>query len=360
MKRRNRASRRGKLKVRILARSLSSEYTRAVGERLNRPALTSSPNPSLTAAHVHSRDQLAVNPERDPAGQADSQGLQQRKRESRESAPRTRDGSKRRRRASQRAAGVRLHFLTSEDVDAIHYALVEAYRASEDPIESGIRGSGELLESAVMRPMTAWQGVRKYKGVHEAAAALTHSLVHNHPFVDGNKRTATVGLLAFLNRNKKTLFVATNDELFDEITALARHELARSNSSGVWLTDPDIEVKTLAKWLKAKIDSRYRPLVARKFFAILERRGCTIDRSRQGNQVTISRLRQRAGKRLVTHISVRGDGQELTRKTIRKACLELELGHADGFDIYSEVEAAEFISDWRDILDRLGELDRGM
>ncbi len=266
--------------------------------------------------------------------------------------------SRARRRRSSRAAGPLLHYLSFSDVEMIHDSLVEAYQDSNDPIETGIRGDGELLASAITRPQTSWEGVRKYKQVHEAAAALTHSLVHNHPFVDGNKRAATVSLLAFLNKNKKTLLVSTNDELFDKITALARHELARHGGTLEWTAEPDAEVSTLAKWLKGTTDGRYRPMVARKFISILERHGCIVDRSRQGNQVKIERMRERAGRRLVTYISVRGDGQELTRKTVRKACLELELGHSDGFDIYSEQGASDFILEWRDILNKLGELDR--
>ncbi len=266
--------------------------------------------------------------------------------------------TKARRRRSSRSAGPLLHYLSVGDVLLIHDSLVDAYESSDDPIEPGIRGEGELLASAITRPKTSWEGVRKYKQVHEAAAALTHSLVHNHPFVDGNKRAATVSLLAFLNKNKKTLLVSTNDELFDKITALARHELARQGGSTEWTAQPDAEVSALAKWLKGTTDSKYRPMVARKFFSILDRRGCVIDKSRQGNQVKIERMRQRAGNRLVTYISVRSEGQELTKKTIRKACLELGLGHSDGFDIYSEQGAADFILEWRDILDKLGELDR--
>jgi death-on-curing protein len=49
-----------------------------------------------------------------------------------------------------------------------------------------------LLESAVLRPQTAIGELDAYPSVHEKAAALMHSLIRNHPFVDGNKRTAVV------------------------------------------------------------------------------------------------------------------------------------------------------------------------
>ncbi|WP_155769446.1 Fic family protein [Mycobacterium asiaticum] len=47
-----------------------------------------------------------------------------------------------------------------------------------------------LLESAVLRPQATTFGDDAYPTTHEKAAALLHSLTRNHPFVDGNKRTA--------------------------------------------------------------------------------------------------------------------------------------------------------------------------
>jgi death-on-curing protein len=54
-----------------------------------------------------------------------------------------------------------------------------------------------LLESAVLRPQTTIGGVDAYASIHEKAAALMHSLIRNHPFVDGNKRTAVVAAFTF-------------------------------------------------------------------------------------------------------------------------------------------------------------------
>jgi death-on-curing protein len=49
-----------------------------------------------------------------------------------------------------------------------------------------------VLESAAARPMASAFGEDAYPTLLEKAAALFHSLVLNHPFVDGNKRTAVV------------------------------------------------------------------------------------------------------------------------------------------------------------------------
>lgn len=58
-----------------------------------------------------------------------------------------------------------------------------------------------LLESAVLRCQTTVFGVDAYPDIHTKAAALMHSLVRNHPFVDGNKRTAVLAVVVFYNIN---------------------------------------------------------------------------------------------------------------------------------------------------------------
>jgi death-on-curing protein len=61
---------------------------------------------------------------------------------------------------------------------------------NETQVGPGMVRDYELLEAAVMRPRQTVMGLDAYPSIHEKAAALTHSLIKNHPFVDGNKRTA--------------------------------------------------------------------------------------------------------------------------------------------------------------------------
>lgn len=57
------------------------------------------------------------------------------------------------------------------------------------------------LESAVLRPQTTAGGEDAYADIHTKAAALLHSLVRNHPFVDGNKRTGVLAVAYFFRLN---------------------------------------------------------------------------------------------------------------------------------------------------------------
>jgi death-on-curing protein len=58
-----------------------------------------------------------------------------------------------------------------------------------------------LLESAVMRPQQSIFGGDAYPSIHDKAGALLHSLARNHPFVDGNKRTALLATVIFYAKN---------------------------------------------------------------------------------------------------------------------------------------------------------------
>ena len=81
-------------------------------------------------------------------------------------------------------------YLTLADVLGIHQDSTDAFGGSP-----GIRDSGGL-ESAVMRPQCGY-----YSDVLSEAAALWESLSQNHPFVDGNKRTAIASMAAHLSIN---------------------------------------------------------------------------------------------------------------------------------------------------------------
>ena len=84
------------------------------------------------------------------------------------------------------------HYLSQAQVEAIHKAQVSRFGGSH-----GLRDEG-ALEAAVGRPQVTFGGEDLYPGVAEKAAALMHSLVLNHPFVDGNKRVGAHAAIAML------------------------------------------------------------------------------------------------------------------------------------------------------------------
>lgn len=62
-------------------------------------------------------------------------------------------------------------------------------------------GGEHLLESALARPATSYAGHELYPGIFDKAAALLEALVQNHPFTDGNKRTAYTCTVLFMYLN---------------------------------------------------------------------------------------------------------------------------------------------------------------
>jgi death-on-curing protein len=84
---------------------------------------------------------------------------------------------------------------TVEAVLAIHAEVLRAHGGSE-----GLRDRA-LLESAVAAPQATMMGEALLTDPIEIAAAYLFYLCQNHPFVDGNKRTALATCLVFLSEN---------------------------------------------------------------------------------------------------------------------------------------------------------------
>ncbi|OGK08527.1 hypothetical protein A2767_05515 [Candidatus Roizmanbacteria bacterium RIFCSPHIGHO2_01_FULL_35_10] len=97
-------------------------------------------------------------------------------------------------------------YLTLEQILLIHEDQIDKYGGSH-----GIRDFA-LLESAILRPQTTFGGVDLYPSIFDKAASLIHSLLLNHPFVDGNKRNAIASALVFLELNGYS-FSTTQDNL---------------------------------------------------------------------------------------------------------------------------------------------------
>ena len=89
--------------------------------------------------------------------------------------------------------------------------------------EVQVRDHG-LLESALARPQASVFGADAYPTLDEKAAALVHSLARNHALVDGKKRLALAGLIAFYGLNGRRLTLS-NDQAHDLIIAIASGDL---------------------------------------------------------------------------------------------------------------------------------------
>lgn len=114
-----------------------------------------------------------------------------------------------------------------DEVIAIHDNMVSLYGGRH-----GIRDLG-LVESAISRPKATFGGEDLYPDIFLKAAALFHSLMFNHAFVDGNKRTTITTTARFLNLNGYEL-KATDREFVDFLLRVENNHLSFEEIA-VWL-----------------------------------------------------------------------------------------------------------------------------
>jgi death on curing protein len=110
-------------------------------------------------------------------------------------------------------------YLTPEQVLFLHSRLLAETGGSH-----GVRELGLLL-SALGRPQGTFDGKDLYPDLFLKTAALMDSLVRNHPFVDGNKRTAITAAAFFLRINGFQL-VVENNEMVRFTLACAQSQLS--------------------------------------------------------------------------------------------------------------------------------------
>lgn len=77
----------------------------------------------------------------------------------------------------------------------------EVVRINEQESGPDLLADFGLLEAAVMRPQQSVFGADAYPDIHTKAAAMMHSLIRNHPFLDGNKRTGVLSVILLYNLN---------------------------------------------------------------------------------------------------------------------------------------------------------------
>ena len=116
-------------------------------------------------------------------------------------------------------------YIRVEDILAIHADQIERYGGGE-----GIRDPG-LLEVALFRPQTGY-----YPTLIDEAAALWESLSQNHPFVDGNKRTAFAATYVFLEINGLEI-TATDDQAQDFVLGLYSASRVTFENLRAWLSE---------------------------------------------------------------------------------------------------------------------------
>ena len=105
-------------------------------------------------------------------------------------------------------------YLTEEELLELHEWAIAQFGGI-----GGLRDRG-LLESCLAQPKTAVFGRERFATVYEKAAAYCFFITRNHPFIDGNKRTALLASLHFLLRNGVTPMYE-QESLYEAILSVA-------------------------------------------------------------------------------------------------------------------------------------------
>ncbi|MBS4063777.1 MAG: type II toxin-antitoxin system death-on-curing family toxin [Chitinophagaceae bacterium] len=119
--------------------------------------------------------------------------------------------------------------ITKEIILRLHELSIIEYGGSH-----GLRAEGSL-ESAIARPYQTFGGEDLYPTVYEKAAAMGESVIMNHPFVDGNKRTGFLAMLAVLEEGGLKL-ISSKEKTYQTVIDI---------STGSKTTEEIVE------WLKA-------------------------------------------------------------------------------------------------------------
>lgn len=118
-------------------------------------------------------------------------------------------------------------YLSLEEILRLHFQIIEDFGGSH-----GVRDEGRL-QSVVDAPRQEAFGQEQYTTIYDKAAVYLHNIIGDHPFSDGNKRTALTVCGIFLERNNKGV-MASPKELEDFTVKVATDHLSISDISA-WL-----------------------------------------------------------------------------------------------------------------------------
>jgi death-on-curing protein len=107
--------------------------------------------------------------------------------------------------------------ITKEEVLLIHSEVIKLHGGA-----NGIRDVNGL-ESAIARPYQTYDSLDLYPSVYEKAAAIGESIIMNHPFIDGNKRTGYI-LMETILRLYGYKIISTDDDLYSFIISISTGE----------------------------------------------------------------------------------------------------------------------------------------
>jgi death-on-curing protein len=116
-------------------------------------------------------------------------------------------------------------FVEKSGVLEIHADIIESFGGA-----TGLRDEG-LLKSALAQPQATFFGEFLHPTISDQAAAYLYHIAKNHPFVDGNKRTAFAIMITFLSLNGYDLSLS-EEEAYALVMRVAQGEMTKEEIFG--------------------------------------------------------------------------------------------------------------------------------
>lgn len=267
--------------------------------------------------------------------------------------------------------------LSCDEVERIHFVVCADFASDEDPVGFGGVRSRPLLESAVGRQHAGFGPFRKYPDPVSNAATLTYGICNDHPFHNGNKRTALVAMLAHLDKNRLTLKgEVRQDDLYTMMLSVASHEFTTERippkvrkRRGVPRFDSDHQVSELASWLERRVTAvkrgerqityrQLRPILKHHGYVLGAVHSSSVEVQREVVKTRgLLRRERRVEYKTVARIGYRNEGETVGMKTIKQLRRVCQLTEEDGVDSDAFYEGADVIDDfvnkYRTVLRRL-------
>jgi death-on-curing protein len=124
---------------------------------------------------------------------------------------------------------MKIKYLTLEEILRLHFQVIEDFGGSH-----GVRDEGRL-ESVVKAPSQSAFGEDQYVTIYDKAAVYIRNIIGDHPFTDGNKRTALTVCAIFLSRNGR--IINADPKILEDFT--------------VMIATDHLTIEEISKWLGA-------------------------------------------------------------------------------------------------------------
>lgn len=256
--------------------------------------------------------------------------------------------------------------ITENDVLRAHYLISDYFLDEGEEVVYGVKNY-DLLSSAVHRQVTSYGNVDKWTTNYQKMATLLYGLVKNHAFHDGNKRTALLILLLYMDREKLQLR-EKQSKLETLVVRIAANTLYEFETYKKYKDNDEPEIVFIADTLKRytrPVNKRYYSITYAEFNQKLNRFDVKLDNP-NGNYINVYQRKEckkigfflsRPKDVKILQIGFPGWKRQINQKAVKEVlkAAHLTAEHGIDSDVFYNGEEPMYvlINEYRDPLSRL-------